>query len=298
MIAVFAGMLIASVGVAAEYAADEIVAFKTPEKGKPLSLHIYKPKARTSDTLPCIVFFFGGGWRGGSPRQFFQQADYFRRRGIVAVSAEYRTKSSHGVRPQECVADAKLAIRWVRKNAEQLGVDPDRIIAAGGSAGGHVAACTGVIEGFEDPNDDLTVNSRPNAMVLFNPVLDTTDKGYGAKAVGPNKTEISPCHHVKAGIPPTLIFHGDQDKTVPHENAVRFTRLMTEAGNTCRLITFEGRDHSFFNGSFFRRNKKDDDYARTMNEADRWLTKLGLLDGTPLPLDEAVFKSAGSNISK
>lgn len=274
---------------AADYAADQVIPFKTPSNGKPLLLHLYKPDHPASDKLPCILFFFGGGWSGGRAKQFFQQADYFRRRGIVAISAEYRTKTSHGVAPRDCVADGKSAIRWVRTNAARLGVDPDRIIASGGSAGGHVAACTGVIEGFEDPHDDLTVSSRPNGMVLFNPVIDTTEQGFGAKAVGPNTTEISPCHHVRKGVPPTLIFHGDQDQTVPYENVVRFTRMMKEAGNACTLITFDGRGHGFFNGSFFRRNSTNKDYARTMNEADQWLTDRGLLDGTPLPEDEACF---------
>jgi acetyl esterase/lipase/lysophospholipase L1-like esterase len=267
------------------YAADEVVDFKTPESGSPLKLHIYKPTEVSGKKLPCIVFFFGGGWTGGSPKQFYQQSDYFKRRGVIAISAQYRTMNSHKVHPSVCVADAKSAIRWVRKNAEKLGVDPNRIIAGGGSAGGHVAAATGVLEGLEDPKDDLGVSSVPNAMVLFNPVLDTTVKGYGSRKVqGADKTVLSPCHHVRKGIAPTIIFYGTKDTTVPYENAVRFTKLMSEAGNTCKLVSFEGRNHGFFNSSWFRKTNKDDDYAKTMHDSDVFLTELGMLDGEPLQL--------------
>ena len=270
--------------VAVDFVPDDVVMYKQPPSGKPLHLHIFRPEESAERSLPCIVFFFGGGWRGGTPKQFFQQADYFRRRGIVAISAEYRTKSSHGTTPQDCVADGKSAVRWIRKNASKLGVAPERIIASGGSAGGHVAACTGVIDGFEDPKDELEISSLPNAMVLFNPVLDTTKDGFGSGAVGPNKTEISPCHHVRPNLPPTLVFHGTADKAVPYENAERFTRLMTEAGNTSKLVTFDGRGHGFFNGTFFRASLDGKDYAATMQESDLWLTELGLLDGPPFPL--------------
>lgn len=268
---------------------DRQVTFKTPDIGAELSLHIYDPQRDSNKPLPCIVFFFGGGWMGGSPRQFYQQAEYFRRRGIVAISADYRTKKSHQVMPEACVRDGKSAIRWVRANAKALNIDPNRIIAAGGSAGGHVAGCTGVLAGFED--EPTAVSSKPNAMVLFNPVLDTTDKGYGAKAVGPNKTVLSPCHQVKKGIPPTIVFHGTKDTTVPFENAARFTKLMKDNGNTCELVPFKDRGHGFFNGLWFRKRNGDDDFAKCVHEADRFLTKQGMLDGDALPLEAAYSAS-------
>jgi dipeptidyl aminopeptidase/acylaminoacyl peptidase len=115
-------------------------------------------------------------------------------------------------------------------------------------------------------------------MILFNPVIDTTEKGYGVEKVGEaRKTEISPCHHVRPGIPPTLIFHGTSDTTVPFENVERFTTLMTEAGNHCKLVAFEGRVHGFFNGSFFRPENKDEDYQATMNASLEFLKETGML---------------------
>nr|WP_235047077.1 prolyl oligopeptidase family serine peptidase [Winogradskyella psychrotolerans] len=111
-------------------------------------------------------------------------------------------------------------------------------------------------------------------MILFNPVVDTTEKGYGIAKVGKNrKTEISPSHHVVEGIPPTLIFHGTADQSVPFENVERFTKLMTEMGNTCELIPFEGKGHGFFNGSYFRKRKTDDIFNNTMNLSLEFLKK-------------------------
>ncbi|MGB7348048.1 MAG: alpha/beta hydrolase [Pirellulaceae bacterium] len=263
--------------LAANYKPDREVVYKTVGDVE-LKLHVFEPQGhQDSDHAPAIVFFFGGGWNGGSPTQFYEQARFMADHGFLAMSAQYRVKSTHKTSPFQCVADGKSAIRYVRKHAPELGVDPDRIVAAGGSAGGHVAACTGVIEGHEQAGEDLAISSCPNAMILFNPVIDTTEKGYGLKSVGEDrKTEISPCHHVRPGIVPTLVFHGTGDTTVPFENAKRFTRLMNEAGNNCQLESFEGLGHGFFNGEFFRPKTTDTSpYKRTMQQSIEFLKSLG-----------------------
>ena len=101
-----------------------------------------------------MVFFFGGGWNGGSYTQFSRHADYLASRGMVAFAADYRTKSKHKTEPKACVSDGKSAVRWIRGNAAKLGVDPKKIIAGGGSAGGHVAATTATIKAFDESSDD------------------------------------------------------------------------------------------------------------------------------------------------
>lgn len=187
-----------------------------------LRLHIYQPPDRKQgDKLPAIVFFFGGGWRNGTPAQFVEHCQHFAARGMVAITAEYRVRSRHNVTPLECIADAKSAMRWLRRNANKLGIDASRIAAGGGSAGGHLAAALATVKGFDDRTDDLQVSVVPNALVLFNPALDVAnipaDYGFGEQAKA-----ASPLQNVRNRMPPTIIFHGTADTTVPFAQATSF----------------------------------------------------------------------------
>jgi acetyl esterase/lipase len=225
------------------------------------------PKAKK----PAIVFFFGGGWHGGTPAQFENQARHFAKRGMIAITADYRVKSRHGVPVVECVKDAKAAIAWVRENAQRLGIDPDKIAASGGSAGGHLAAATGTISGFGS-------DERPNAMILFNPALTlATIAGWeppGDKAVdlsterfGVEAQVISPAHHIGPHTPPTLILHGKEDTTVPYASVVAFESVMKQAGRPCKLVGYDAAGHGFFN--------RGENYSKTLAEADGFLVDLG-----------------------
>lgn len=255
---------------------SRIIPFKiTPQDT--LQLHVFDPPTEAASPRPAIVFFFGGGWVSGSPGQFYKQAAYFASRGMVAISASYRVKSRHDTTPFESVADAKSAIRWVRLHADELGVDPNKIVAAGGSAGGHVAAATALFDRHDDPADSLSISSKPAALVLFNPVLDTSEKGFGQDRIGDRALELSPVHQVKPDQVPTLIFHGTADTTVPFENAQRFCMAMTNAGNACKLLSFDGMGHGFFNAD--RHGNKP--YVATVRAADEFLIGLGILSGSP-----------------
>ena len=251
-----------------------------------LNIYIYNPADhQTTDKRPVAVFFFGGGWKSGTPRQFEHHCKYLASRGMVAMTADYRVLNRHGTKAKECLADAKSAIRWIRKKAARLGVDPDRLVAGGGSAGGHLAGCTGVIVGFDEPGEDLAISSKPNAMALFNPALVLSpvsgEDPLPAKTMptlpermGVDPRRLSPYHHVKAGGPPTIIFHGKGDTTVPYKSAKQFAEAMTNSGNRCQLVGYEDQPHGFFN--YGRSENKY--FNATLASLDEFLVSLGYLD--------------------
>ncbi|MGC6427896.1 MAG: alpha/beta hydrolase [Akkermansiaceae bacterium] len=273
MCRVFLLFLLAFNIASAQSKPDRVETYKTIGKVA-LKVDVFEPKnLKKSDLRPAIVFFFGGGWNGGTTRQFHDQARALANQGMFAFCADYRVRSRHRTTPFECVKDGKSAIRWVRQNSTRLGVDPGRIVAAGGSAGGHVAACTAIIKGFEEDGEVKSISSTPNALLLFNPVLDTTKKGFGAARFSEEqRTTLSPCHHLRKGLPPTLVFHGTADTTVPFENAARFTELMVETGNKCTLEEFKGAKHGFFN-----RSKGQKAYEKTLKSSIRFLNKLNFI---------------------
>lgn len=246
--------------------------------GTELKLWIFSP-ATAVKPAPAIVFFFGGGWVSGTPQQFEAQCRHFAARGMVAITADYRVKSRHDVKPVQCMADARSAIRWVRAHAQSLGIDAQRIAAAGGSAGGHLAASTAFISEFDEPTEDKSVSAVPNALVLFNPGLVLAPlegvrlEGFGTglteDRLGGKPEQISPAHHVGKDAPPTIIFHGRADTTIPYVSAEGFTRVMTAAGARCELVGFDDQKHGFFNQEPFK--------SKTLAAADAFLVSLGWL---------------------
>ncbi len=220
---------------------------------------------------PAIVFFFGGGWKGGTIDQFKPHAKFFAERGMIGIVVDYRVRGRQGTTPFEAVKDAKSAIRFLREHANELQIDPDRIVASGGSAGGHLAAATGIISGLEEENEDLRVSSKPNALVLFNPVFDNGPNGYGYDRIGDRYREISPLHNISAGDPPTVVFLGTNDKLIPVSTAEDFKRKMEKNGNRCDLFLYEGQNHGFFN------DKHPVNYRKTLMESARFLESLGYI---------------------
>ena len=246
--------------------------------GKPidLTMNIFEPSGhKAGDKTPAIVLFYGGGWSSGDPDLFFAHATYLASRGMVAFVPRYRTKNSAQTSPFEAVTDAKSAIRWVREHAKELGIDPNRIAAAGSSAGGHIAATAAIVSGFEEPTENAKISSRPDALILYNSVIDLSPSGYGNERVGPKWQSISPLQNVRPGDPPTIVFHGTADKTVPYANAVAFEKAMKDAGNAVELVTLRGVGHGFA----YRPAKKSANLA--LRQTDEFLAKLGYLKGEP-----------------
>ncbi|MCR9207688.1 MAG: alpha/beta hydrolase [bacterium] len=240
-------------------------------------LHIYRfdPEGHdpARDKRPAAVFFFGGGWNGGTVTQLAPQSRYLASRGIVAFVADYRVKSRQKVTPDACVEDGKSAIRWVRQNSQRLGIDPEKIIAGGGSAGGHVAAATGICEGFEAEGEDHSVSSKPNALILFNPVYDNAkEDGYGYDRIKEWFPAISPAHNITPDDPPAVVFLGTKDNLVPVTTAEAFRDKMIAAGIQTELHLYKGRPHGFF-------NPKRGGFNDTLAKTDQFLAKLGYLNG-------------------
>ncbi len=245
-----------------------------------LKLWIFQPdgKPAAGAGRAAMVFFFGGGWTSGSPAQFERQCRYLAGRGMVAIAADYRVASRQQVKAAACVADAKSCLRWVRRNAARLGIDPERVAAGGGSAGGHLAAATATLPGLDEPGEDATHRAAPDALVLFNPALVMAPyPGLQVRSAAPNADRlgcepeaISPIHHVRANLPPTLILHGRADRVVPYVTVEAFAAAMKKAGNRCELVGYDGQPHGFFNGARFE---------ETVAEMERFLGALGYLAG-------------------
>jgi len=252
----------------AEHKVSEYIYKKTPQRD--LKLYVHFPKDwKKSDKRPGIIFFFGGAWVKGTPTQFMPQADYFASRGMVTARADYRV----GITPVVCVEDAKSAVRWFRAHAAELGLDPDRIVGSGGSAGGHLAACCTMTDTQNVKEEDPTVSSKPNAMVLFNPVLIMEER-IGSKLSGVSADEqkqISPIVHMKKETPPAIIFYGTKDQFLAQGRA--FLAKSKEVGNRVEVYSAEDQPHGFFNRSPWT--------EVTMRQADEFLVSLGYLKGEP-----------------
>lgn len=234
-----------------------------------LKMRIYKPVDwKSSDRRPAIVFFFGGGWASGNPKQFHEHSLHLAAKGMLALAADYRVKKKHGTGPADSLEDAKAAIQWVRANAKKLGVDPQRVAAGGGSAGGHLAAATATVG---------TGSQVPDALILFNPALDLIyNPDYPKKWHSTIKEfrKLSPFHTLDASLPPTVIFHGTGDSIVPHESIEAFVAKANKLqAKDVVLHSYPDRPHGFFN--FGRAGGND--YRDTVAKMDAFLTRLGWL---------------------
>ena len=252
---------------------DKIVTYKTIGDVE-LDMHIFNPPGhKPGDKTPAIVLFYGGGFVGGDVQQFYRQSKYLASRGMVAICPWYRVKSRHGTTPKESVKDGKSAIRWVRTHADTLGIDTKMLAAGGGSAGGCIAAATGTLKGLNEDGEDTSISSRPNAMVLFNPVFDNVPgRNYSHGRAKEYGKEFLPMHNLSKDTPPTVVFLGSEDHLTPVATAENYKQLMEKFGARCDLHIYEGQKHGFFN------NAK---YYETLLEADKFLTSLGYMTGKP-----------------
>lgn len=228
---------------------DKIIDYKKvkTEKGKfDLKLHIFNP-ANDDKKRPCIVLFHGGGWVNGSPTSYYRSGKRWADKGMVAIAVEYRIRKKHGGTPLDSVRDAKSAMRYIRSHADELGIDPNKIVATGGSAGGHLAAACATLTAFDEEDEDTKVSCRPDALILKSPVLDNAPKGgYGHyhKAVHKNWKDFSPFHNIKKDMPPTFISMGDNEiRYLRVEIAKELKKKIEDNGSRCELIVLKGATH-------------------------------------------------------
>ena len=278
--------------MAADQQPQKSIVYKTIGPRQVMADLDYPPDWKSTDKRPAIVFFSGGAWTTGSTRAFLAQGKYFAKRGLVCVRADYRLRIKDNITIDKCVEDAKSAMRWVRGHAIQLGIDPNRIVASGGSAGGHLAACTFFVEGCNAKDDDLSVSPKPNAMILFNPCLDVRalkeSENLAKLVVGMDEQtmkQISPLFFVSKNTPPTLIIDGTKDMF--NAEIREFINKSKEVGAPSVEGYFvEGQSHGFFNKAPFQ--------EQTALRADEFLRSIGYLKDEPKVAYESRVASEGA----
>jgi acetyl esterase/lipase len=264
-----------------------------------LKLYCFQPAdLKAGDHRTAIVWIHGGGWTAGGADAFFPHARYYATRGAVAFSLEYRLVKPDGPLLADSLADCKSAIRYLRTHAAELGIDPKRIVVLGDSAGGHLSACLGTIEGFDDPADDRRVSAVPDAMVLYNPIVDMTQQPHVKIVIGGNALQrhppaaatqpsakdlelakkLSPLFSVRPQEPPALVMHGSEDHVVSPEQSKQFAAAMTAAGNDCQLIIVPSARHAFVVPKY---TASEPVVVQAIRAGDQFLIARGFLDGEP-----------------
>ena len=231
----------------------------------------------------AIVFFHGGGWAYGTPSEFFTTCERYAKMGLVTFSVDYRLSIDNGetpsktISPIECVMDAKSAMRWVRENAEKLHIDINKIVAAGQSAGGHLALCTAMIDDYNEKSDNLSISCSPNAVLLFSACVNAVE-GWCDRLLGDRRNKIwsiSPFHNVRKGLPPMIEFHGTDDEQVPKWTVQFFEGEMEKEGNYFEQHMYEGRKHYLGDGNQKYSRYYDDEILKI---TDDFLRKYKLLN--------------------
>lgn len=245
-----------------------------------LSVYIWEPPAdrTTSEPKSVAAFFYSSGWDNGQVAQFAPHCVYFASRGMITMAFDYRVSSRHKAGPMEAMSDARSAMRWLRLNAIELGINPGKIVGIGGSGGAHAITSAAMLPKFDDPGDDLEINPAPNALVLFNPILDTSKDGFGLDRFPDQSTakEANLVRAVNAGLPPMLIMHGTADRVIPFAQSYKFAKKCSKKKNLCRLIEFENQGHGFFNF-----NLSFEMYEATLMQMDEFLVELELIEPDP-----------------
>lgn len=214
-----------------------------------LEAHIFYPKDfKAGDQRPAYLFFHGGGWSIGVPEWGYNSCEKYSAKGMVAISFEYRIIDIHQSNLLDCVRDAKSAILWTRKQAKSLGIDPNKIVAAGFSAGGHLAACTAILDEFEE-TDTSGLSSKPNAIVVHSASYNTLKNNWFSRKSEQRAKSISTFHQLDKGLVPSIFFHGTDDHLAPISEFTEFRDKMVKLGNDFEYKIFQNVGHFFQNAA-------------------------------------------------
>lgn len=256
-----------------------------------VKLEFFRPEGVSKgERRPAIIWIHGGAWVGGTTEATTPHARYFAERGMFAANLVYRLASPGKVTVADCLADCRSAMTCLREQAAEFGIDPDRIAVAGDSAGGHLAASLGTLP-------DGAVSSRPNAMLLYNPIVDMTEGDWIRYAVGgeslANKKSplpaapedialarsLSPVFHIRSGQVPSIILHGRADRVVPVSQAERFAAASRAVGSRCELVIYEENiGHAFVLAGY---RWPEPVVVEAIRAGDRFLVSLGWLKDGP-----------------
>jgi acetyl esterase/lipase len=211
---------------------------------EPMRLHVFKPAGwKAGDRRAAFVHFFGGGFVRGTPAQSAGWTKQAAAMGLVGIAPDYRVRERHRTDGTACLADARAAIRWLQDHAEELGIDPERIIVSGSSAGGHLALWTAITASPPGSDPAEAPRFKPAALVLMWPAADFTFFSAQQDRFGGHARECSATQHLDPKMPPALLLHGNADSTVPYESSVVLHRTLTASGNYCQFIPMPGCGH-------------------------------------------------------
>jgi acetyl esterase/lipase len=263
----------------------EKLAYKKTSVGD-LQLYIVKPNNLSDGKVrTAIIWIHGGGWISGDPKIFLPNCNYFALKGAVSFSVEYRLcDEKKGITLYDCIDDCRDAVAFIRKNAGFFGINPNKIVVLGDSAGGHLAACLLNIKNNKE-NDAIV-----NAVVCYNPILDLTTSwkrmtpGYNKETEEKSmedwlKTyekakELSPFYAIREGNAPILIMHGMSDIVVDTEQSVRYYNKTKEFGNKAELILLPHTNHAFVVIGF---NEKPENTYKVLEQTEGFLKRLDFL---------------------
>ncbi|QQL46254.1 alpha/beta hydrolase [Sulfuriroseicoccus oceanibius] len=232
---------------------------------------------RSPNGVPAILFFFSSMWDSGQVSQFAPHCLHFAYRGMTAIAVDYRIRDTGGNGIIDALQDARDAWKEVINNAGPLGIDPSRVVVAGGGGGAWLAAVLGM--GLREDKDVDVPVVLPVAQVFFNPLLDLRliPSALPWFATRSAIRGLNPIKQIKKGTPSTFIAHGSKDRTLPIKVSQRFARSMKRKKNHCELIPYDGVDNSFYN-----LNVNERLYENSILAADSFLIGEGLLPPSDL----------------